>query len=259
MISHNYSLIWNNIMDIKLANWPAPTHVKALCTTRISGVSLSPYGTNNLGLHVGDLEAHVLKNRQQVAERLGMSNEPLWLNQTHSTQCIVAEHAESRNADASVTRSPNHPLVILTADCLPIALCNNEGTEIAAIHAGWRGLFHGIVENTINKLHSKPMNLMAWIGPAICQKCYEVGQEVYEAFTSKYPLSKSAFTAVQGKWLADLPSIAEIVLNSQGINSVYKSDLCTFELKNEFYSYRREQQTGRMGTFIWLTNNHGIK
>ncbi|CAM4443302.1 MAG: Polyphenol oxidase [Legionella sp.] len=241
-------------MKTNLACWPAPKNITALSTTRLSGYSLAPYNSNNLGLGVGDNDQHVLQNRQQLVELLHLPGEPQWLRQTHSTRCVLVEEDANREADASVTRSSKHPLVILTADCLPITLCNVQGNEIAAIHAGWKGLVNGIVENTLAKMHSKASDLLAWIGPAICQKCYEVGDEVYETFTTKYPFSKEAFKPVNSKWLANLPKIAELVLNSQGINAVYQSELCTFESESELYSYRKTSQTGRIGTLIWFNN-----
>lgn len=241
-------------MKNKLANWPAPKNITALSTTRLSGFSTAPYDSNNLGLHVGDHDLHVHQNRQKLIELLKLPNEPVWLEQTHSTVCIIAEHETTRNADAAITRSNQYPLVILTGDCLPIMLCNIQGTEIAAIHAGWKGLFNGIVENTFKKMDSNPSELMAWIGPAICQKCYEVGNEVYQSFVSKYPQTEVTFQRHNSKWLANLPKIAEIILYSLGVKAVYQSDLCTFELKNEFFSYRRTSQTGRIGTFIWFND-----
>lgn len=239
-------------MITKPANWPAPANISALTTTRLSGFSQSPYDSNNLGFHVGDNAQDVEKNRQQICELLKLPTEPIWLEQTHSTTCIIAEEETNRHADAAITRSSQHPLVIMTADCLPITLCSIKGDEIAAIHAGWRGLFNGIVENTLNKMNTGMDSIIAWIGPAICHKCYEVGDEVYTSFTQKYYLSKKAFKPVNSKWMANLPLIAEIVLQEHGVTAVYQSDLCTFELKNEFFSYRREPQTGRIGTFIWF-------
>ena len=237
-----------------LANWPAPKNISALTTTRMSGCSEAPFESNNLALHVEDDPLSVEKNRQQLVELLHLPGEPIWLQQTHSTHCIIAEETDNRDADASITRYSKHPLAILTADCLPITLCSKQGNEIAAIHAGWRGLFNGIVESTISKMNNKPEDLMAWIGPAICQKCYEVGDEVYESFTNKLSISRDAFKAVNSKWLANLPQIAEMVLNSQGVQAVYQSNLCTFELKNEFYSYRRQAKTGRIATLIWFND-----
>lgn len=241
-------------MKTKLANWPAPKNISALSTTRLSGFSQAPYDSNNLGLGVGDNDQHVLQNRQQLVEHLQLPGAPQWLRQTHSTHCVVVEEESNREADAAITRSSTHPLVILTADCLPIVLCNKQGTEIAAIHAGWRGLVNGIVENTLAKMHSNASELLAWIGPAICQQCYEIGDEVYQTFTSKYPESKTAFTAVNGKWRANLPKIAEMVLNLHRVNAVYQSELCTFESESELYSYRRTSQTGRIGTLIWIND-----
>ncbi len=211
---------------------------------------MGPYASNNLGLHVGDEETNVLANRRALRESLALPGEPAWLMQTHSTCCVVIENDKERTADAAITRQKNQPLVIMTADCLPILLCNTAGTEIAAIHAGWRGLLNGIVQHTLEKMHAPPETLLAWIGPAICQACYEVGKEVKEQFTGRYPFTASAF---DGR-LANLPLMADLVLRSQGVTAVYHSDICTFEQNTTCYSYRRESQTGRMGTLIWFND-----
>jgi YfiH family protein len=243
-------------MNIKKANWPAPAHITALSTTRLDGFSQPPYAGNNLALHVGDEEKLVQKNRQGVQAALQIPHEPTWLWQTHSTRCIIAERESERSADAAITRSSKHPLVILTADCLPILLCNKEGTEIAAIHAGWKGLQSGIVENTLNRMQSTKGELLAWIGPAICANCYEVGEEVKEAFTSKHAKAGLLFKpSAKGKWLANLAGLAQMVLQNLGLGAVYQSNLCTYEANDTFYSYRRESTTGRIGTFIWFNNN----
>lgn len=241
-------------MKNKLANWPAPSNISALSTTRLHGFSAFPYDSNNLALHVGDDSALVQKNRQQLVDLLKLPNEPVWLEQTHSTRCIIAEEESTRVADAAITRSSAHPLVILTADCIPITLCSKNGDEIAAIHAGWRGLFNGIVENTLAKMQTNTKRIMAWIGPCICQRCYEVGSEVYQVFTQKYATTQSAFIPTNGKWLANLSKLAEIILNLQGVEDVYPSNLCTFEEANELFSYRRSSQTGRIATLIWFND-----
>jgi YfiH family protein len=241
-------------MNIKAANWPAPKNVIALSTTRQLGFSKPPYDSNNLGLGIGDHDQDVLQNRQQLIEALQLPGEPQWLKQTHSTHCVLIEKDSNRQADASVTRCTQYPLVILTADCLPITLCNRQGNEIAAIHAGWRGLVSGIIENTLAKMQSKTEDLLAWIGPAICQQCYEVDNVVYKPFVSKYPWSRNAFKQSNSKWFANLPYIAELLLNVQGVSAVYQSGLCTFECQSELYSYRRNAQTGRIGTLIWFNN-----
>lgn len=242
------------------ANWPAPPTISALTTTRKSGSSAAPFAANNLGLHVGDDLKAVLANRQALKSSLGLTQEPEWLEQTHSNHCVLVEEEPYRHADAAVTRSQRHCLAIMTADCLPILLCNQQGSEIAAIHAGWRGLATGIVENTLKKIHSVPQQLMAWIGPAICQSCFEVGEEMRQIYQERYPFTLSAFKSKEMKWLADLPSLAEKILNANGVCAVYHSGICTFEQKNSFYSYRREAQTGRMATLIWFnTAMSGIK
>lgn len=241
-------------MKIRNADWPAPANIRAIVTTRKSGLSLEPFERFNVAMHVGDNPEHVAQTREQLMQGLDLTHEPLWLNQTHSTDSIIAGEDQHRDADASISRSPNYPLVVLTADCLPIVLCSKQGTEIAAIHAGWRGLYNGIIENTISKMQTKPYDLMAWIGPAICQKCYEVGDEVYQSFTGKNKKHVDAFTSSNGKWLANLPHMAQTVLELQGVNAVYQSNLCTFESQDEFYSYRRQANTGRIATLIWFNN-----
>ena len=230
------------------ANWPAPKNIHAFTTTCENGYSKAPYASNNLALHVGDNEADVLKNRRELIRSLSLPNEPAWLEQTHSTDAVIVENETNRTADAAITRIKQQPLVIMTADCLPILLCNREGTEIAAIHAGWRGLLNGIVENTLKKMQTPSANLLAWIGPAICQQCYKTSSEVKEAYLKQYPFTTGAFDDLQ----ANLPKLAELILNSAGVLSIFQSNACTFELKNKFYSYRRQSQTGRIATIIWF-------
>lgn len=237
------------------ANWNAPANVSALTTTRFGGVSKPPFDSNNLGLHVGDDALDVLRNREALLTAFHLKHEPYWLNQTHSNRCIIAGEDNTRDADAIISRSSDYPLVIMTADCLPIMLCNQEGSEIAAIHAGWKGLVDGVIENTLKKMHSAPENIYAWIGPSICQNCFEVGDEVFQIYQNNYPFSKTGFQPRNHKWLADLPGIAEMILKENKIKTVSQSKHCTFELKKEYYSYRRMPQTGRMATLLWFNTN----
>lgn len=239
-------------MTLIHSNWSAPSSIHAFTTTRIGGHSVGPYASNNLGLHVDDDVAAVMDNRQQLCTHLTLPSEPIWLNQTHSTRCILAESDLDRNADAAITRTPGVVLAIMTADCLPIMLCNQEGTEIGAIHSGWKGLASGIVEQTLSKIQTAPEALMAWIGPAVCGNCYEVGEDVYQAYTNRYPYTASSFISRSDKYLANLPAMAMQILNACGVASVYHAKLCTFEQDELFYSYRREAQTGRMATLIWM-------
>ncbi len=238
-----------------LANWPAPKHVHALTTKRAIGQSRSPYNHNNLALHVGDNKEQVLENRLHLSQSLLLMEEPVWLDQIHSNLCIVAEQDSNRAVDAAVTRQQNLPLVIMTADCLPIVICNQQGTEIAAIHAGWRGLADGIIENTLKKMEADPQDLIVWIGPAICQRCYEVGLDTRDTFVNRYPFTQPTFKNDGDHHYANLPKMAELILNKQRVNAVYLSEACSYELKNDFYSYRRDGQTGRMATLIWFNKD----
>ena len=241
-------------MSELIARWPAPQNIRALATTRTTGASLGAFANNNLALHVGDEATHVQQNRARLIQTLSLPSEPAWLHQTHSNRCVIVEDETSRDADAAITRKTAQPLAIMTADCLPIVLCDTAGTEIAAIHAGWRGLLNGIVENTLDKMHANPNTLMAWIGPAMCGRCYATGEDVRKAYTARYPLTTDqAFHQIGAQWYADLPRLAELILNTRGIFAVYPSGACTYEQNDTFYSYRRHAETGRIATLIWLT------
>jgi polyphenol oxidase len=233
------------------ANWNAPGNIGAVTTTRIGGHSKVPYDGFNLGLHVGDEKATVHENRNRLKEHLSLPNEPDWLNQTHSNHVVIVEEDTERTADATITRAPQHVLAIMTADCLPILLCDRAGTEIAAIHAGWKGLANGIIEQTIKKMQKQPSELVAWIGPAICGGCYEVGDEFVEAFNQAYPAYEQCFIK-KARWYADLPKLAQMILVEDGIIDVSQSEVCTFEDEERYYSYRRDGESGRIATLIWF-------
>lgn len=240
----------NNLTD----SWQIPNNIRYYVTTRNHGLSIPPFATNNLATHVGDDLHTVLMNRQALRAELNLINEPHWLQQIHSNRCVIIEQDTNREADATITTTTQQALVIMTADCLPILLCNQHGTEIAAIHAGWRGLLNGIIENTVAKLRSRAQDTLAWIGPGICKTCFAIKQDVVDAYLAKYAFSIDNFrnTHNQGVWHADLAGIAEKILNTVNINNVYKSNVCTFEQQNDFYSYRRDGETGRMATLIWI-------
>ncbi len=231
-------------------NWPAPPQITAFTTLRNNGLSQYPFQTNNLALHVGDNKEAVIANRQSLKSFLALEAELEWLEQSHSNRCVVVEEETNRTADAAITREANRCLVVMTADCLPILLCNRQGKELAAIHAGWRGLSDGIIENTVKKMYSPLTDILAWIGPAICQACYTVGEDVVNHFQKSYPFAADAFKIHNHKLLANLTYLAGKILNSIGIFSLYQANICTYEQKNHFYSYRRESQTGRMATII---------
>jgi YfiH family protein len=240
------------------ANWQAPSNVFALSTTTEDGYSTPPYDSLNLAEHVGDNLNNVYRNRQHLKDSLHLPAEPEWLLQTHSNLCVVTEDSKNRNVDAAVTRQPNTVLAILTADCLPIILTNQSGTEIAAIHAGWRGLAQGIIESTLAQMHASPSDLCAWIGPSICVNCYQTGEEVRDTFMKNYPFGADGFHQAGHDIFANLPHLAECILKHLGITAVSQSNQCTAETsledsyKKKYYSYRRQPQTGRIATLIWF-------
>lgn len=235
-----------------IPDWPAPANVRSLQTTRVGGVSLAPYGTLNLGSHVGDIPLSVAHNRMLFNPLL--PSEPVWLEQMHGTQVVHAEEAGCHpQADACITQRCSAVCAVMTADCLPVLLCDQRGTVVAAVHAGWKGLLAGVIEATVQKMPVATDELMAWLGPAISQPAFEVGAEVRSAFTALQPHADSAFIAGQnGRWQADLYALARMRLNALGIQQVFGGDCCTFNESGRFFSYRRDGITGRMATLIWL-------
>jgi YfiH family protein len=235
------------------AEWPAPRNVHAFTTLRYGGVSTGPFASLNLALHVGDNPEHVRENRRRIREMLNLPGEPVWLEQVHGGQVVQADTVQGlQQADAGFTAVPGVVCAVLTADCLPLLLCTQSGTAVAAVHAGWRGLLNGVVENTVAALPQEP--LYAWLGPAIGPRCFEVGGEVRAAFVNKAALFSEAFTATgNGKWLADIYRLGCLTLQTLGVDAVYGGGYCTLTDNKRFFSYRRDGQTGRMAISIWLT------
>lgn len=234
-------------------DWPAPAGVRALQTTRLGGVSPAPYASLNLGLHVGDDPLRVNRNRQLLGPL--MPSEPVWLEQVHGTVVADADRADCRvTADACIARRRGSVCVVLTADCLPVLLCDDDGTVVGAVHAGWRGLCDGVIEAAVQAMQVDPRRIMAWLGPAISQANFEVGAEVRDAFLGRQAQAAEAFLAhgSEGRYLADLYLLARQRLNRLGITRVHGGGHCTWAEHGRFFSYRRDGVTGRMGTFIWL-------
>ncbi len=233
-------------------DWPAPANVKSLITTRHGGVSQGPYAGLNLGDHVGDSPAHVAANRALLRRRLPVT--PRWLKQVHGDQVFIADKvADGIEADAAHTRSTAIACAVLTADCLPLLVCDRAGTQVAAIHAGWRGLKLGVIERTIAAMDEQPSALLVYFGPAIGPQRYEVGDDVRTAFIAFDGHAASAFEAkLNGKWLANLYELARQRLDKLGIKKIFGGDYCTAEDAARFYSYRRDGATGRMASLIWL-------
>jgi YfiH family protein len=233
--------------------WEVPPNVRALQTTRLGGVSRGPWSSLNLGDHVGDDPGAVAANRHAVRSLL--PTEPVWLQQVHGTVAVdVAHGAKMPEADAAWTRRPGCVCVVMTADCLPVLLCDRAGSVVAAAHAGWRGLLAGVLESTVSAMGVAPGELMVWLGPAIGPGRFEVGDEVRAAFAARDAASGTCFRpgGVPGKWLCDLPALARRRLAGCGVHEVAGGDECTVEDRERYFSFRRDGTTGRMATMIWL-------
>lgn len=232
-------------------DWPAPRRVRALVTTRSGGVSTGPYASLNLGARVGDDPEHVARNRAIL--RSCLPTEPAWLRQVHGATVIDAARASAETeADAAVTREEQVVCAVLTADCLPVLFCDREGSTVGIAHAGWRGLAGGILENTIRATRVAPNRLIAYIGPGIGPRAYEVGEDVRDVFVRASPAAAAAFSAKQnGKFLADLYFLARSRLAAAGVAEVCGGGFCTAGEKR-FFSFRRDGITGRMASLIWL-------
>lgn len=233
-------------------DWPLPAHVHAAVTLRSGGVSTGAYASLNPAGHVNDDPQHVKTNRYIIKDMLQLPSEPVWLQQVHGVRVINADEADGlEEADASFTDQPGTVCAVLTADCLPVLFCGDDGEVIAAAHAGWRGLQASIIAETLYTMSCR--DVQAWLGPAIGPNHFEVGDEVREAFVADNPITAVAFRAGQpGKWLADIYRLARIKLAELGVEQVYGGELCTVTDARRFYSYRRDgATTGRMASLIW--------
>lgn len=241
-------------------DWPAPAQVHACTTTRAGGFSTGGYASLNLADHVGDDPVHVEQNRQRLATALALPSPPLWLRQVHGVRVVDAGSCDAApEADAAVATHAGVVCGVLTADCLPLLLCDRQGTRVAAAHAGWRGLAAGVIEATVAALEHPAIELLAWLGPAISAPAYVVGDEVRAAFVSHAARASEAFRpAPQGGWQADLYRLARQRLAALGVNAVYGGERCTFREPAHFYSYRRDGAgSGRMASLIWLQDTPG--
>lgn len=255
---------------LKNRDWHIPQGVRIAFSTRRDGVSEFPYKSLNLGLHVGDCEEKVLRNRALIHERFDLPGFPAWLEQTHSTRVIEADNKTVHNADGSYSERSKQVCVVMTADCLPVLLCDRNGSEVAAVHAGWKGLCDGVIEVALDKFKSDKAHLIAYLGPAISADTFEVGEEVRRMFISQHPScdiffikkeplallstpgTENSLVSIGQKYLADLQGLAKFRLNLAGVSEVYQADTCTFKNADDYFSYRRDKITGRMASFIWL-------
>jgi polyphenol oxidase len=257
-----FDVYYHNAMNLIIPDWiNAPANIGAFTSLRQGGFSTMPYddgkggGGLNLGLHVGDMAAHVQQNRLQLQTLL--PGPPVWLSQVHGTTVVNALHVTGiPEADASITTERGIVCAIQTADCLPVLFCDTAGCVVGAAHAGWRGLAQGVLENTVTGMRNAGYgDILAWLGPAIGPECFEVGEEVHAAFTDRNKNAEAAFKEIpgqSGKYLADLYQLARLALATVGITRIYGGDFCTMSDEDRFYSYRRNKVTGRMASLIWI-------
>lgn len=239
--------------ELIVPDWPAPAHVRAVQTTRRGGVSRGPYASLNLGDHVGDDAACVAANRARLGALLPA--EPIWLRQVHGVAVADADSASPGSAaDAAIARRPGRVCAVMTADCLPVLLCDRGGSVVGAVHAGWRGLCAGVIEATLAAMRVPAADVLAWLGPAIGPQAFEVGDEVRAAFLAHDAAATAAFAPHgQGKWLADIGRLARRRLAAAGVRAVSGGGQCTVADRERFFSYRRDGVTGRMATCVWLS------
>ena len=245
--------------DYIVPDWPVPENVQSAITLRSNGLSCAPYDHFNLATHVGDNPQQVALNRQQLVQQFELQVPPCWLNQVHGTTVVdTAVAGGIPDADASFSDCSPIPCVVLTADCLPVLLCNQQGTRVAAVHAGWRGLCGGIIGNTLKRFDAND-SVLAYLGPAISASHFEVGAEVRDQFLAQAidgehrTKIQQAFTrSMAGRFLADLYALATAELEQNSVTQIYGGDYCSYSQSEHFYSYRRDKQCGRNASLIWL-------
>jgi YfiH family protein len=248
-----------NVKHYLTVNWDAPANIHAAMTLRTGGVSRGEFASLNPATHVNDDMNAVMENRAMIKQMLNLPSEPVWLEQIHSNIVVQADVMTAsplkdwqscEKADASFTSQSGVVCAVMTADCLPLLFCSKDGQKIAAIHAGWKGLLAGIITNTVMALETN--ELLVWLAPAIGAEKFEVGSEVRELFIAKNPDFAAAFRPhIAQKWLADIYQLARIELAGLGITQIYGGEFCTVSDPARFYSYRRDNITGRMATLIW--------
>ncbi len=238
--------------DLIVPDWPAPANIRAFSTTRNGGFSETPWRSLNLGVRCGDEPQHTTKNRQLLRRLL--PSEPHWLRQVHGNRVLDldTDRQPESEADAATCTTAGQVCAIVTADCLPVLFCNQAGTKIAAAHAGWRGLAAGVLEATVAAMDCQAGELLAWLGPAIGPNAFEVGQDVFDAFVHTDMDNAIAFKPHGDRWLADLYALARLALMRVGVERISGGQYCTYTQQEKFFSYRRDGETGRMATVIWL-------
>lgn len=236
------------------ADWPAPPGVHAGQTLRGGGVSVAPFDTLNLASHVGDLPPDVAENRRRLRSTLKLDGEPQWLRQVHGIDVVrLPATTTEPQADAAWTTQPGVSCAVLTADCLPVLFSATDGSVVAAAHAGWRGLSHGVLEATLAAMATPPTQLQAWLGAAIGPTAFEVGPEVHACFVDEDAALADCFRRGNGdRWYADLYALARARLRRAGLTAIYGGNHCSYNEPAAYFSYRRDARCGRMASLIWI-------
>jgi YfiH family protein len=245
--------------DYLIPEWPAPDNVQAIITLRSRGGSGNPFEYFNLATHVGDEASQVEANRMLLVQQLGLESQPLWLNQVHGTEIMDSALSDClADADGCFSDGANRPCVIMTADCLPVLLCNQQGTKVAAVHAGWRGLCSGIIHNALKKFDVNDV-VLAYLGPAISAEHFEVGSEVLDHFLAnaigdehRSKIDKAFVRSGSNHYFADLYALARAELEQNSVYKIFGGDFCSYGQPEQFYSYRRDKHCGRNASLIWL-------
>jgi len=233
--------------------WTVPVNVGACFTTRLGGVSSAPWDSFNLASHVGDEPGAVAENRARLMRALGLDTPPCWLEQVHGVEVLrLTAPIADRRADAAVTAVPGLACVVMVADCVPLLLCSRDGREVAAVHAGWRGLAGGIIARAVAAFRAPPASLLAWIGPCIGATAYVVGNDVRSALCAVTPDAGTCFARAPAGWHCDLAALAARQLAGAGVGAWTSAGACVHADAAHYYSYRRDGRTGRMAALIWL-------
>ena len=232
-------------------DWPAPAHVRAAATTRLGGISRPPFDGLNLADHVGDAPDAVRENRRRLRQALELPSEPCWLRQQHGTSVHDAATGPA-DADASFALQRGIVCAVQTADCLPVLLCSRRGDWVAAVHAGWRGLAGNILQAAVDAYPGEPAELMAWLGPCISAKHYEVDEPVRALLDEKLAAAALREGCRPGHWQMDLPAGAAWCLARAGVVAHFGCGLCTYEDAQRFFSHRRDPRSGRMAALVWM-------
>jgi polyphenol oxidase len=249
--------------DFIIPEWPIPQSIHSYMTTRQGGVSSPPFDTFNLGLLSGDHADQINQNCDLLKQQLNLPSNPIWLTQCHQSLVIDASHPSILSADGSYTDQFNTICAVLVADCMPILLCNEQGTEVAALHGGWKSLSQNIIEHGLQKFKSPRSKILAWLGPCISQKHFEIGSDVKKIFLTNFielqdlSLQKNIWESSlsPNHFLMNLHALAKQQLQRLEVNQIFECNECTYENEQKFFSYRRDKgTTGRMACLIWISD-----